>query len=158
MTGLQRYDWLRTKLLDRWRNGALSVKAVSFALIGVVNTLVDYSIFLIARAGFNKSPAALSLFATIAASCHCGEATTVALIAANMVSWVVAVTGSYILNSSITFAANPDANCAGVRTWRSSLPASSVGSPIPPHWCLRRRSCCSRSGSPRRSRSWRALW
>ncbi len=117
MTGLQRYDWLRTKLLDRWRNGALSVKAVSFALIGVVNTLVDYSIFLIARAGFNKSPAALSLFATIAASCHCGEATTVALIAANMVSWVVAVTGSYILNSSITFAAESGRQLR----WRSYL-------------------------------------
>jgi putative flippase GtrA len=83
----------------------LSLKALSFALIGVVNTLVDYSVFLVARAVFSRLPAVQALFDSVSASCRCADPTTVSLIAANMVSWTVAVTGSYILNSSITFAA-----------------------------------------------------
>jgi putative flippase GtrA len=96
---------LRFWFLDGWRNGALSLKALSFALIGVVNTSVDYCMFLVARALLARSAAAVSLFASISATCRCAAPTSVALIAANMMSWVVAVTGSYILNSSITFAA-----------------------------------------------------
>ncbi len=44
-------------------------------------------------------------FAALAASCRCAAPPTVLLIAANMTSWTVAVSGSYIMNSSITFAA-----------------------------------------------------
>lgn len=105
MTRVPRHNSLRLRLLDGWRNRTLSLKAISFALIGVVNTLVDYSVFLIARAALSRSPTALSLFDSLAASCHCGNATILSLIAANMVSWIIAVTGSYIMNSSITFAA-----------------------------------------------------
>jgi len=105
MTRVPRYDSLRATLLDGWRNRALGLKAMSFALIGVVNALVDYSVFLIARAALGRSTTALSLFDSLAASCRCGDATTISLIAANMMSWIVAVTGSYIMNSSITFAA-----------------------------------------------------
>ena len=99
------YDWVRAKLVDAWRGRALSVKAVSFALIGVVNTAVDYSVFLLARAAFESSAVALSAFAAAVAWCRCGNADIMALIAPNIVSWTVAVTGSYIMNSSITFAA-----------------------------------------------------
>ena len=88
-----------------WRNRALSLKALSFALIGVINTSVDYCVFLLARAALARSAAAVSLFYSVSASCRCADPTTVSLIAANMMSWIVAVTGSYILNSSITFAA-----------------------------------------------------
>jgi putative flippase GtrA len=95
----------------------LSLKAVSFALIGVVNTLVDYSVFLAARTVFSRWPAAQELFETVSASCGCADPTTVSLIAANMVSWTVAVTGSYILNSSITFAAESGRKLR----WRSYL-------------------------------------
>jgi len=95
----------------------LSLKAISFALIGVVNTLVDYSVFLVARAAFSGWPAALSLFDSVSASCRCADPTTVSLIAANMVSWTVAVTGSYVLNSSITFAAESGRKLR----WRSYL-------------------------------------
>ena len=105
MIRVSRYDLLRATLLDGWRNRALSLKAMLFALVGVVNTLIDYSVFLIARAALSRSPTALSLFDSLAASCRCGNATTISLIAANMISWIVAVTGSYIMNSSITFAA-----------------------------------------------------
>ncbi len=48
MTGSS-YDSPRAKLADAWRNRAMSLKAFSFALIGVVNTIVDYSVFLLAR-------------------------------------------------------------------------------------------------------------
>jgi len=82
------------------------IKAISFALIGLVNTAVDYSVFLVVRALLNSSAMAILLFANLAEFCHCGvsgSATT--LVAANIVSWTVAVTGSYVMNSSITFAA-----------------------------------------------------
>jgi putative flippase GtrA len=105
MTLTTRLDSLRAKLAASWRSRALSLKAVSFGLIGVVNTAVDYSVFLLARAAINRSPGALALFDQLAGSCHCGDATTLSLIAANITSWLVAVTGSYVMNSSITFAA-----------------------------------------------------
>ena len=95
----------------------LSLKAISFALIGVVNTLVDYSVFLVARAVLSRSPAAQALFDSVSAACRCADPTTVSLIAANMVSWTVAVTGSYIMNSSITFAAESGRKLR----WRSYL-------------------------------------
>lgn len=95
----------RVWLFERWHRRSLTLKALSFALVGVVNTLVDYSIFLIAQASYAQSPAALSLFYTVAISCHCASPTTISLVAANITSWIVAVTGSYIMNSAITFAA-----------------------------------------------------
>jgi putative flippase GtrA len=96
---------LAERLSASWRNRALSLKAITFALIGVVNTLVDYCIFLVARAVLSRSPSAQGLFDSVSASCRCADPTTVSLIAANMTSWIIAVSGSYILNSSITFAA-----------------------------------------------------
>jgi putative flippase GtrA len=88
-----------------WRYRALSLKAMTFAFVGVINTLVDYSMFLLARLALSRSEAALAFFGSVAASCRCADPTTVGLIAANMMSFAVAITGSYILNSSITFAA-----------------------------------------------------
>jgi putative flippase GtrA len=88
-----------------WRYRALSLKAMTFAFVGVINTLVDYSMFLLARLALTNSPGALAFFDSVSASCRCADPSTVGLIAANMMSFVVAVTGSYMLNSSITFAA-----------------------------------------------------
>jgi hypothetical protein len=39
---------LLQKLVDAWRNRALPAKAASFALVGVVNTLIDVNVFAIA--------------------------------------------------------------------------------------------------------------
>jgi len=61
---------------------ALAIKAVSFGLIGVVNTVIDFSIFW----------AAVQKFA-------------VALVPANVLAWLVAVSASYVMNAFITFAA-----------------------------------------------------
>jgi putative flippase GtrA len=105
MSFVGRLATMRFWLLDRWHKRTLSLKAITFALVGVVNTVVDYSIFLVARGVYARSPGALDLFAYTATSCRCASAATVALIAANMTSWIIAVSGSYVLNSSITFAA-----------------------------------------------------
>jgi putative flippase GtrA len=105
MVPVSPYRSARIWFAEAWRSRHLSVKALSFALIGVVNTVVDYCVFLIARAGYGHASAMLSAFAWLSDACHCGSTETMLLIAANVTSWVVAVTGSYILNSSITFAA-----------------------------------------------------
>jgi len=57
-------------------------KAISFGLIGVVNTGVDFGVFM-----FGVKVLGL------------------ALIPANVLSWLIAISGSYVMNSYITFAA-----------------------------------------------------
>jgi putative flippase GtrA len=57
-------------------------KASTFALVGVLNTAVDFCVFMV---GY--------------------KLLHLALIPANLLSWIVAVSGSYVLNSMITFAA-----------------------------------------------------
>ncbi|HEY4406690.1 MAG TPA: GtrA family protein [Xanthobacteraceae bacterium] len=60
---------------------AVALKAVSFALVGVVNASVDFGVF--------------SFFYFYLAF---------PIILANMISWIIAVTGSYVMNSMTTFA------------------------------------------------------
>jgi putative flippase GtrA len=96
---------LRFWPFSAWRYRALSLKAMTFAFVGVINTLVDYSMFLVARLVLTNSARALAFFDSVSASCRCADPNTVGLIAANMMSWSVAITGSYMMNSSITFAA-----------------------------------------------------
>jgi putative flippase GtrA len=117
MTRLSASDWVPARLLAGWRYRAISRKAFVFGLVGLVNTVVDYSIFLLARAALNHSPAALSTITSFADLCRCGSASAMTLIAPNIVSWIVAVTGSYVMNSSITFAAESQRKLR----WRSYL-------------------------------------
>ena len=105
MAPVSRYHRARARFAGAWRERALIVKALSFGLIGVVNTAVDYSVFLLARAALERSESALAVFNALAASCHYGQPATLLLIAANIMSWTVAISGSYVMNSSITFAA-----------------------------------------------------
>ena len=104
MTRVFDYERARDRLLAGWRNRAFGLKAIVFGLIGLVNAVVDYGVFLLARAALDRSPPALSAFHSLADFCHCGTAASLSLIAANTMSWIVAVSGSYIMNSSITFA------------------------------------------------------
>jgi putative flippase GtrA len=83
----------------------VSQKAFTFAIIGLLNTAVDYGVFLAARAAYMQMPLALLAFTSLANVCRCGAPDTVLLVAANVTSWVIAVSGSYVLNSTITFAA-----------------------------------------------------
>jgi putative flippase GtrA len=105
MTHVSLYDRARTRLIAGWRDRAVTFKAVSFAIIGVVNSAVDYCVFLLARALLDSSAGAMALFASIGGLCACGSAASISLVAANAVAWIVAASGSYIMNSTITFAA-----------------------------------------------------
>ena len=75
-------EHLQRRLARAWRERAVMLKAASFALVGVVNTSIDYGIFL---AGYYL----LDL----------------PLVPANVLAWLVAVSGSYVMNSYVTFAA-----------------------------------------------------
>ena len=70
------------RLVQSWGERALVLKAVSFAMVGVVNTIVDASVFFLAYTHLTSS-----------------------LIAANVLAWMVGISCSYTLNSFITFAA-----------------------------------------------------
>jgi putative flippase GtrA len=75
-------DRLFRRLVQAWRTRGVTLKAASFAMVGVVNTFIDLGIFL----------AAYNLL-------------QLPLIPANVLAWLVAVSGSYVMNSFITFAA-----------------------------------------------------
>ena len=105
MTHVSLYHGARDRLLAGWRNRAVTFKAISFAMIGVVNSAIDYGVFLLARALLDSSAGAMALFASIDGLCACGSGASISLIAANAVAWIVAASGSYIMNSTITFAA-----------------------------------------------------
>jgi len=117
MTELSSLGRMRERLAAGWRNRALSLKAVAFGLVGLVNTAIDYGVFLLARAALDRSASALAAFASLAEVCGCSSAPTFLLIAANTISWIVAVSGSYVMNSSITFAAETGRKL----TWRAYL-------------------------------------
>lgn len=71
------------------RKQVIILKAMSFALIGVINSLVDFAVFLFTLK-YVTAPLP-------------GE--RLDLITANVLAWAVAVTGSYVMNSYVTFAA-----------------------------------------------------
>ena len=70
------------RLVKAWHARAVALKALSFGLVGVVNSAVDFGVF-----SFGYYYLGLPI------------------VAANSLAWVVAVTGSYVMNSTITFAA-----------------------------------------------------
>ena len=73
---------IRHSFIAVWNRRGLGIKAFSFGLIGVLSTVVDFSIFWLA---------------IIAGG--------LPLIPANLLAWLVAVSGSYVMNSLTTFAA-----------------------------------------------------
>jgi putative flippase GtrA len=75
-------DRLLARVLPAWIDRKLVAKALSFGLIGCVNATVDFLVFSIGH-----------LYVGLP------------IIPANIISWCVAVTNSYVLNSMITFAA-----------------------------------------------------
>jgi putative flippase GtrA len=68
------------RLRQAWAARALALKAASFAIIGVVNTGIDFAVFW-SEVRYWGWP----------------------LVPANMLSWLVAMTFSYAMNSFITF-------------------------------------------------------
>jgi putative flippase GtrA len=80
-------------------------KAVSFALIGVLNVAVDTSVFFVTYSYLTAHVAALRPLDALAQWCACTSIETILLVTANVIAWGVAVSGSYVMNSFITFAA-----------------------------------------------------
>src|SRR2546421_13111184 len=73
---------LAERLAGAWRERAVALKALSFALVGLVNTAVDATIFFLLLAYVTPS-----------------------LVIANVTAWFIANTGSYVMNSFTTFSA-----------------------------------------------------
>jgi putative flippase GtrA len=88
------------RLRKSWHERAVALKAVSFALVGVVNTGIDLSVFWTA-AGYLGWP----------------------LVPANVLAWLVAVTFSYMMNSFITF--GPESG--RILRWRDYLAFAASG-------------------------------
>jgi putative flippase GtrA len=82
------------RLTVAWHERAVALKAASFAVVGVFNTAIDFSIFWMA-VNYLHWP----------------------LIPANVLSWLIAVSCSYVMNSFITF--GPESG--GVLRWRDYL-------------------------------------
>jgi putative flippase GtrA len=82
MSFSSRREALVRRLQEAWQDRAVMLKAMSFALVGVVNFAVDFSLFSLLYFYFG-----------------------VPIITANILAWCVAVTGSYVMNSLTTFAA-----------------------------------------------------
>jgi len=73
-------ELLLIKIAEAWRRRSVLAKLMSFASIGVVNVAVDVTVFSIAYTLLHLP-----------------------LIVSNVIAWAVAVTGSYAMNSKITF-------------------------------------------------------
>jgi putative flippase GtrA len=101
MASFERFQHLSGRAFAVLGGRVLVGQAARFAVIGVVNTSIDFGVFLFALAYITSS-----------------------LVAANVLSWTVAVTGSYVMNSFITFAAESG------RTLRLRSYAGFVGSGI----------------------------
>ena len=69
------------RLIAAWGERAIALKAMSFAAVGVVNSAVDFGVFSLAYYYFGLP-----------------------IITANVMAWIVAVSGSYVMNSLTTFA------------------------------------------------------
>jgi putative flippase GtrA len=72
---------LTDRLIAAWHERAIVLKAASFAAVGLVNSAVDFGVFSFAYY-YLKFP----------------------IVLANVVSWSIAVSGSYVMNSLTTFA------------------------------------------------------
>src|SRR6516165_8341189 len=76
------YERAHIWVLAGWRKRAMSFKAAVYALVGVLNTAIDYGLFLVAHTILGLP-----------------------LVVANALSWMIAANNAYMLHSTITFAA-----------------------------------------------------
>jgi putative flippase GtrA len=106
-----------------WQERGVLIKAMSFAAIGVVNAVIDACVFFLAYASFGSFAVFAGLLEQMAELCRCGGVPTVRLIVANVIAWLVAVTGSYVMNSFITFAAESGRTLR----WRAYLTFAASG-------------------------------
>ena len=95
---------LQVRLADAWRARAVSLKALSFATVGLINVAVDAIVFFLLIALLQNSAGAAKVAETLASATG-SEFDSATLVIANVGAWLVAVTGSYVMNSLTTFSA-----------------------------------------------------
>src|SRR4051812_37067014 len=78
----QLLETLHRRLRAAWQERAIVLKAASFATVGVINAIIDFSIFTFAHYYLGWR-----------------------VVIANAVAWIIAVTNSYLMNTLTTFAA-----------------------------------------------------
>jgi putative flippase GtrA len=95
---------LAASLAQSWKERAIVLKAISFAMVGVVNTIIDASVFFLVYALLTTWPRLTQTVAALAGVCRCGSPESLSLIIANVFAWLIAVSCSYVMNSYTTFA------------------------------------------------------
>lgn len=96
---------LLNRLSVAWHERAIALKAISFAMVGVVNATVNYIVFWLVLTTFESAPSLARGIEAAAAVCGCASNESAKVIAANTIAWVVAVSNSYVMNTYFTFAA-----------------------------------------------------
>ncbi len=94
------------RLAAALKQRVMLVKAASFALVGLVNTVIDLGVFLAAY-----------------------HILGLALVPANILAWLVAVSFSYVMNSVVTFAAESGGKLAW-RAYAAFVASGAVGAAI----------------------------
>lgn len=108
--------------IEAVKKQVLLLKAMSFAAIGVLNALVDLGVFLLALRYLNPASGPIAAVAAISQLTGFSD-DDIELVAANAIAWLVAVTGSYVMNTYVTFAKE-----SGRRlTWRAYLTFAASG-------------------------------
>jgi putative flippase GtrA len=100
-------EWLShlsDRLLTAWHERAIVLKALSFGIVGVINFAVDFSVLFLARAALMSSSTVTESATAVAAWSNFLDPEQWILIPANLFAWLVAVSGSYVMNSLTTFA------------------------------------------------------
>jgi len=92
------------RMLAAWHARGVGLKAMSFAFVGVINAAVDYGVFFLTFGLLKQSASAVALATSVTETCNCMNAEKWLIIPANIVAWLVAVSGSYVMNSYTTFA------------------------------------------------------
>jgi len=92
------------RMLAAWHARGVGLKAMSFAFVGVINAAVDYGVFFLTFGLLTHSAGAVALATSVSQTCNCMNAEKWLIIPANIVAWLVAVSGSYVMNSYTTFA------------------------------------------------------
>jgi putative flippase GtrA len=93
------------RIAAAWRERAIMFKAISFAIVGAINAAVDYGVFFLALGILSESANVVEFATALTLSCQCLNPDKWIIIPANVIAWFVAVSGSYVMNSFTTFAA-----------------------------------------------------
>jgi putative flippase GtrA len=93
-------NWALNQIAAAWRSRTIIAKLFSFATIGVLNVAVDFTVFSIAYALLDLP-----------------------LVLSNVIAWAVAVSGSYAMNTKVTFGRET----GGAFSWKHYLSFAASG-------------------------------